>query len=414
MAEEFGTGIGGSEPVSGASPGASEASSGGGYSPSENSSHGSQQSYSGGNGGQSGASVLEAFRSQGYPVDGFRDDASFLKTLSGRLSEAEQYKQQVEQYQRQIAAQGQGSQFQLQQIQERLAATPEAPEASQPGWNPPAYDTQYDGLFRWDDQQKMFVPSQPNVPYELVQQKNSYHQYRVQFRENFNNNPVETMWKMQQPMVEQAINERLKNLFEQIQVQRDTNQFLEENKKLLWADGQIDHTGDPSKLTPVGHFALEAADELDKMGITDPAARRDYTKKHIGYKLSEAYWSGKGLPQQQQAPQAPQYMPQMDPQYQYPQQYGYPGMMPQQQMPQGYYPQQTYQQPPMQMAPQPSPEQVNQNQKRRWIAGGGHSASAASPSSGPSGEFVPQSPPGGRPNFLSLMQQTAAAQGIYQ
>ena len=408
MAEEFGTGNGGSEPVSGVNPGASDASSGSGYSPSSNSAGSSQQSYSGGNVGQSGASVLEAFRSQGYPVDGFRDDASFLKTLSGRLSEAEQYKQQVEQYQRQIAAQGQGSQFQLQQIQERLAATP---EASQPGWNPPAYDTQYDGLFRWDDQQKMFVPSQPNVPYELVQQKNAYHQYRVQFRENFNNNPVETMWKMQQPMVEQAINERLKNLFDQIQVQRDTNQFLEENKKLLWADGQIDHTGDPSKLTPVGHFALEAADELDKLGITDPAARRDYTKKHIGYKLSEAYWSGKGLPQQQQAPQVPQQMPQMAPQY--PQQYGYPGMVPQQ-MPQGYYPQQAYQQPPMQMAPQPSPEQINQQQKRRWIAGGGHSASAASPSSGPSGEFVPQSPQGGRPNFLSLMQQTAAAQGLYQ
>ena len=399
MAEEFGAGVGGSEPVSGVSPGASESSSGGGYSPSSGYAAPGQQSY--GSGGQSGAAILDSFRSQGYPVEGFRDDASFLKTLSGRLSEADQYKQQVEQYQRQIASQGQGTQYQLQQIQQRLS---EAPESSQPGWNPPAYDTQYDGLFRWDDQQKMFVPSQPNVPYELVQQKNAFHQYRVQFRESFNQNPVETMWKMQQPMVEQAINERLKNLFEQIQVQQDTNKFLEENKRLLWVDGNIDHTGDPSKLSPVGHFALEAADELDKLGINDPAARRDYTKKHIGYKLSEAYWSGKGLPQQQQAQQPM-------PQYQYPQQYGYPGMMPTQQ---GYYQQPQYQQAPMQMAYQPSPEQINQNQKRRWVAGGGHSASAASPSNGPSGGFVPQSPAGGRPNFLSLMQQTAAAQGLYQ
>ena len=86
-----------------------------------------------------------------------------------------------------------------------------------------------------------------------------------------------------------------------------------------------------------------------------------------------------------QQPQAPQFQPQ---------QFQQPG-------PQQGYPQQ---QMPM------TPEQVNADQKRRFLGGVGHSSSAGA-MSGPSGEFVPQPSPGGKPNFLALASQVAASRG---
>lgn len=458
-------------------------------------------------------SILSSFKAAGYDVGGFQDDQSFLKAMNDRFEAAERYQQEIAQYQRALAARAQA------QVAPQ-AATPQAidnvidqlsqPLEAQPGWNPPAYDTRNDPLFQFDQQTQQWVPNQPNVPYELVQAKNAYMQYRQDFVKEWQDNPIDTIWKRTESRNRALIREELKGLFDQMKVTKDTNDWLEKNKHVLFVDGQIDHTGDPAKLTPAGLLALQATEELDKAGVTDANARRVFTEKYIAAELSKQYFQeqaanqndpakrlysleeitqalrvAQGLPpvsnQPPQSPSAalaptqgslqtpdqqvspqfaqpampPQMVPQpsqapgyvMTPQGMMPVPPGYAAMpyapqmpvpmqaplppnmqatfVPPQPMPpmapqsfaqpfpqqplvpqQGYLPQQ--QMPPM--TPEQA-QQMNDAQKRKFLGGVGHSSSAGV-TSGPSGEFAPQPSSGGRPNFLGIASQIAAARGI--
>lgn len=421
--------------------------------------------------GQS-AGVLAALKASGYDVSGFNDDSQFMSALDSRLSEANTYKQQVEDYQRQLAARGQPIPGQFERIQEHLATPVEAKN----GWNPPQYDARNDQFFRFDEQSKRYVPNQPNVPYELVQAKNDYMDYRAAFAKEWSDNPVETLWSRTEDRNRALIREEMTSLFKQMQVTKETNDWLETNKEVLFVDGHVDHSGDPAKLTQAGQLALQATEELDKAGVQDPAARRSLTEKFIAAELSkqylqqqqvrdqdpanrrytineitQAFRAAQGLPPeqpQQQAPQqqqfAPQQQPQMPGQVQqmpqgWPQQQQVAQQAPQQQfappmqyqqpqqpmMPPQFLPPQQYQQP--QYAPVPpgyqqgyaqapyqpqmTPEQINEAGKRRFVGGVGHNSSAGAPGAA-TGEFVPQANADGKPNFLNIYNQIAQARGI--
>ena len=403
--------------------------------------------------------VLSALKASGYDVSGFQDDASFLGAMNSRLTAAEQYEKQIADYQRQLASRGQPLPGQFDRVQAHL----NQPVDAKPGWSPPAYDPRNDQFFRKDEQSGRWVPNQPNVPYELVEAKNAYMEYREAFAKEWSNNPVETLWSRTEDRNRNLVREELKSLFSQMQVTKDTNDWLTKNAKVLFVDGQVDHSGDPAKLTEAGQLALQATEELDRAGVEDPATRRNFTERYLTAELSKKYFQeqhaqqqdpaqqrysiqeiaqairmAQGLPPQQAAPTQPQMQP--DPQYQPPQpayappaapQYEQPGVMtaqgwipnpnyqgqyapqqfqPQYQQPQpNFVPQQAWPQPQQQYAP--TPEQVNQDQKRRFLGGVGHSASAGV-NSGPSGEFVPQPSADGKANFLGIANQFAAARGV--
>lgn len=404
--------------------------------------------------------VLAALKASGYDVSGFQDDRSFLSAIDARLTEAESYKKQVEDYQRQLAARGQPIPGSFERIQEHLST----PVETKNGWNPPQYDVRNDQFFRFDEQSKRYVPNQPNVPYELVQAKNDYMDYRANFAKEWSENPIDTLWSRTEDRNRALIREEMANLFKQMQVTKETNDWLDKNKQVLFVDGQIDHTGDPAKLTQAGHLAMQAADELDKAGVSDPAMRRSMTERYIASELSKQYIQQQQQPENrrytieeiQQAFRAAQGLPpeqpaqQTAPQQQVPQQFQPQAPVPQgvymppqvQPMPQGWLqqqyqqPQMQYQQPmmPQQMAPVPqmpgyhpqvmppgylpnmappmmTPEQVNEAGKRRFVGGVGHSSSAG-PSGGATGEFVPQPSSSGKPNFLNIANQIAQARGL--
>ena len=408
--------------------------------------------------------VLEAFRAAGYDVSGHADDASFLNAMNGRLTQSEQYEKQIADYQRQLATRGQPLPGQFDRVQEHLAA----PIETKNGWNPPAYDPRNDQFFRRDEQSGRWVPAVPNVPYELVEAKNAYQEYREAFAKEWSNNPVETIWNRIRDLAREDNRSEMRNLFQQMQVTKDTNDWLTKNAKVLFVDGQVDHTGDPEKLTQAGHLALQAADELDKAGVQDPAARRQFTERYMTAEMSKQYFQeqaaqqadpsqrkytiqeisqairmAQGLPPQQAAPQPPMqpdlqqqfqpappqaaFMPQQmagmesQPTFQPPVQpwvmtpQGWvpnPQFQPQQQLQfaqQPFVPQKAY--PWQQQMPPMTPEQVNQDQKRRFLGGVGHSSSAGQ-GGGSSGEFVPQPSSDGRPNFLGIANQIAASRGV--
>lgn len=376
--------------------------------------------------------VLAALKASGYDVSGFQDDKSFLYAIDARLTEADTYKKQVEDYQRQLASRGQPIPGSFERINEHLSQ----PVETKNGWNPPQYDPRNDQFFRFDDQAKRWVPNQPNVPYELVQAKNDFMDYRANFAKEWSENPVDTLWSRTEDRNRALIREEMTSLFKQMQVTKETNDWLNTNASVLFVDGQVDHTGDPAKLTEAGQLAMKAADELDQAGVADPAMRRNMTEKYITAELSnkymqaqqnpatrrytieefqQAYRTANEMPPEQYAQQqdfAPQtaYMPPQN--QQMPQ--GWPGQQPQQQFaPQfqmpypGYAPQQQFAPQQLQM----TPEQMNEAGKRRFVGGVGHSSSAG-PSGGATGEFVPQSTPGARPNFLNIANQIAQAKGI--
>lgn len=462
--------------------------------------------------------VLAAFRAAGYDTTGFNDDQALVGALRQQAEANAQYQKQIADYQRQLATRGQPLPGAFDRVQEHLAA----PVEPKNGWNPPQYDTRNDQFFKLDEQSGRWVPNQPNVPYELVEAKNQYMDYRAAFAKEWTDNPVDTLWNRTEDRSRALVREELKSLFNQMQVTKDTNDWLERNKSVLFTDGQVDLTGDPEKLTAAGKLALQATDELDKAGVTDAAARRSLTERYMMAELSKQYFQeqqaaqadpaqrrytiaevqeairmaqsggvppqglgvgGDGIAQPQAAPQympqqpqapdypgaagmvptqgwlgqpqqpvAPQYQPPaMAPQYATMAQVQQPGVMtangwvpnpayqatvpqmaaqyqqapmqplagasgymqpqyPQQQYPQqGFAPQQAYQGQP-QMAPM-TPEQMNTEQKRRFLGGVGHSSSQGS---GPSatGEFVPTPSPGGKPNFLALAAQVAASKGL--
>lgn len=427
---------------------------------------GGQQTQGGQFSGQS-AGVLAAFKAAGYDTSGFQDDNSFLSTLREQAEANQTYQKQIKDYQRQLASRGQPLPGQFDRVQEHLAQ----PIDTSNGWNPPAYDARNDQFFQFDQQSGRWVPNQPNVPYELVQAKNDYMDYRAAFAKEWTENPVDTLWNRTQDRSRALVREELKSLFEQMQTTKDTNDWIDKNKSVLFVDGQVDHTGDPEKLTLAGKLALEAAEKLDQAGVHNVADRISWTEAYMTKALSAKYFEqqaaaqadpaqrkytiqeiaqaiqaaqGGGVPvqppqaplpqsppQQQFQPAPPVMQPPMAPQYMAPPAMQPPPMVPMQQpwimTPQGWAPnpafqamapqfqQPQFQQPlvPQQGYPQQqmpmTPDQVNAEQKRRFIGGVGHSSSQGS---GPSttGEFVPQSP-SGRPNFLALAAQVAHSKG---
>ena len=58
-----------------------------------------------------------------------------------------------------------------------------------------------------------------------------------------------------------------------------------------------------------------------------------------------------------------------------------------------------------------TPEQINEAGKRRFVGGVGHNSSAGAPGAA-TGEFVPQTSPDGKPNFLNIYNQIAQSRGI--
>ena len=417
--------------------------------------------YQGSSGGQfAGQSrgVLEAFRAAGYDVNGYDNDQSFIQVLETGLSQNQQYEKQIAEYQRQLATRGQPLPNQFEQVQQHLAA----PVDTKHGWNPPAYDPRNDQFFRRDEQSGRWIPAVPNVPYELVEAKNAYMEYREAFSKEFSANPIDTLWSRTEDRNRALVREELQSLFGQMQVTKDTNDWLTKHAKVLYVDGQVDHTGDPAKLTPAGQLAVQATDELDHAGVQDAAQRRAFIERYITGELSKQYFTeqadparrrysvdeirdqfaqhqsdpskrvftieqvmqavqmvrGQGPGQPQAAPDQPQYQPPQaayappEPWLMTPQ-----GWVPNPQFAPQQYAQPQYAQPPFvpQQAWPPqqaaSPEQQNQEQKRRFLGGVGHSSSAGS-GGGASAEFVPQPSQDGRPNFLGIANQLAQARGV--
>lgn len=65
-----------------------------------------------------------------------------------------------------------------------------------------------------------------------------------------------------------------KELFETMALQKAVNEMLENNAKLLFVNGQVDHTGDPSKLTATGKWLMWVCDRVDESGeFTDFRSR---------------------------------------------------------------------------------------------------------------------------------------------
>lgn len=298
-----------------------------------------------------------------------------MQAISQQFRQVDTLREQNEQYKRALAQWNQP-------VGQEPVSPPAPPEtAPQPAWNPPAYDSKWDHMLSFDREAGQWMPLPQfagYVPWEAVHAKNGSHQYRAEWANQFRDHPGQAM----APLIKEHLVDALSNgddglaqAIKQIivaeldarnghqQVQSETDQFIQEFAPYAFVDGQVDTTGDPNKLTLFGQMMLAAADQADQFGISDPKARRQFVKQNVGYQLSRMSWQQRsgGNP-----PQVPG---------------GFGGApMPPNGASDGM--------------PQMPPDQVNEQLKRRFSGGVGHSASANSPAT--FGEIPVPNPGNGR------------------
>lgn len=285
VAQSSGVGVSGSGSVGGVSSGG--VSTGAGVSGVNG---GSTSSVGGVSGSGANRAVLDALRSSGYELGQFSDDRSFLGAVNQALQERSLLQQQLAEYQALLQQQLSRSNSELKGGVESKGVVSGGSSGGS-GWSPPEYDETWDQFLRYDEGSGQWVPSVVGVPFEVVQAKNANWKYRQEWATKFRRNPAEAIKSLLWDEIKKGMQEELRQTFEQLNVAKETEDYLAEKAKHFFVDGQVDHTGDPAKLTPIGRMAAEFQSQLDEWGVTNPKARRELTNHYIGSELSRQYWS---------------------------------------------------------------------------------------------------------------------------